>query len=51
MKTLRARIVLVLLVLAASPVAALASDADGKETLWNWIVRLLQWTAGGWHHY
>lgn len=50
MKTLRARIALVLLVLAASPVAAFASDAE-TETIWDWIVRLLQWTAGGWHHY
>ncbi len=51
MKTLRARIALVLLVLAASPVAAFASDAEGKETVWDWMVRLLQWVAGGWHHY
>jgi len=50
-KTLRARIALVLLVLAASPVAAFASNAEGEETLWDWIVRLLQWAAGGWHNY
>ncbi len=51
MKTLRARIALVLLVLAASPVAAFAGNEANEETLWDWIVRLLQWTAGGWHHY
>jgi hypothetical protein len=50
-KTLRARIALVLLVLAASPVVAFASDAGGNDTIWDWMVRLLQWTAGGWHHY
>ena len=51
MKTLRARIALVLLVLAASPVVALAGDAQGRDTIWDWMVRLLQWTAGGWHLY
>jgi hypothetical protein len=50
-KTLKAKIALALLVLAASPIAAFASDVGDKETIWDWMVRLLQWTAGGWHHY
>ena len=51
MNSLRTRIVLVLLALAATPVAALAADGASEETIWDWIVRLMQWAAGGWHHY
>lgn len=51
MGALRARVVLALLTVAATPVAALAGDPDGHQSIWDWIVRFLQWAAGGWHHY
>ena len=40
-----------MLMLAATPVAAFAASQEGDETLWDWIVRFLQWAAGGWHNY
>ncbi|MBM3307778.1 MAG: hypothetical protein FJY74_05580 [Candidatus Eisenbacteria bacterium] len=51
MTTLRARIALVLLVLAASPIVAFAAEQAEQESLWDWIVRFLVWAAGGWHGY
>jgi len=51
MRALRARVALALLTVAATPVVAFAGNPGGHETMWDWVVRFLQWAAGGWHHY
>jgi len=38
-------------VLTSPLVAAAASNAESQDTLWEWLVRMLAWTAGGWHYY
>jgi len=30
---------------------AAAADPESQETLWDWLVRMLSWAAGGWHYY
>jgi hypothetical protein len=53
MRALRTRIPLVLFLILSSPVVTLAGNTTGEpgESLWDWVVRLLAWAAGGWHYY
>lgn len=52
MKTLMSRVSLALLILATSPVICLAAtNPDTEETLWDWLVRIFIWAAGGWFTY
>lgn len=51
MRALQARVALALLIVAATPVAAFAGNPETPEGIWEWIVRFLQWAAGGWHGY
>ena len=51
MRTLRAKLIIVAGLILTSPVAALAGDPEKGAQLWDWLVRLLTWTAGGWHLY
>ena len=49
MRTLRSRLFLVVVLIMTSPVAALAADLEAQESMWDWLVRFLSWSAGGWH--
>jgi len=53
MRALRTRLPLVLFLILTSPVVTFAATVGGEpqETLWDWMVRLLTWAAGGWHYY
>jgi hypothetical protein len=51
MRTLKARLLLAVGLVLASPLAAMAADPDGTDTIWEWIVRMLTWAAGSWHLY
>ena len=51
MRTLRARLIIVTGLILTSPVVAFAGDPDKTDSLWQWIVRLLTWSAGSWHLY
>jgi hypothetical protein len=51
MRSLKARLLLVTVTMMAWPVAAMAADPETQETVWEWVVRLLSWAAGGWHYY
>ncbi len=49
MKRMTTRVYLTLLIVLATPVACFASDPDGGESLFEWVVRFFAWAAGGWH--
>ncbi len=49
MKRLTSRLYLTLLIVLATPVACLAADPEGGESILEWIIRFVVWAAGGWH--
>ena len=49
MKRLSTRMYLALLIVLASPVACFAADPDGGDSILEWIIRFIVWSAGGWH--
>ena len=51
MRTLGARLFLVLAAILASPLVALAASGDGEDSFWEWLVRWLIKAAGGWFGY
>lgn len=51
MRATMARAGLILFVILCSPIASLAADPATGDKVWEWVVRLLAWAAGGWHYY
>ena len=52
MKRLMSKISLALLIVATTPVVSLAvTNPDVEENMWDWLVRIFIWAAGGWFTY
>jgi hypothetical protein len=51
MKRLMTRLSLALVIVATTPVICLAADPDVEQSIWDWLVRIFIWAAGGWFTY
>jgi len=50
-RTFRVRVFLILCLILASPLVALAGNVEQEDSFWEWVVRYLIQTAGGWFGY